>query len=77
MSPGGTAVKAYHINSFPSDEDGGYIADLALCSAFGDTPEEAPHGLQIAKVAWLEAARAVGKAVPSPRYRPAISQSDS
>ena len=34
----------YHINIFFSDEDGGYIADipdLAYCSAFGKTPEEA------------------------------------
>ena len=34
----------HHINIFPSDEDGGYIADipdLESCSAFGATPEEA------------------------------------
>jgi predicted RNase H-like HicB family nuclease len=37
-------MKDYHINVFFSDEDGGYVADvpdLAHCSAFGETPEEA------------------------------------
>jgi hypothetical protein len=37
-------MRDYHINIFPSDEDGGYIADipdLPHCSAFGETPEEA------------------------------------
>ena len=37
-------MKDYHINIFYSDEDEGYIADipdLELCSAFGNTPEEA------------------------------------
>ncbi len=67
----------YHINVFPSDKDGGYIADIAdlkFCSAFGETPEEAVHEVTLAKSAWLEAARAEGKPVPSPRYRPAIYQ---
>lgn len=65
----------YHINVFFSDEDGGYIADipdLSGCSAFGDTPEEALREVLIARQAWLEAARAVGKPVPKPRYRPAL-----
>jgi predicted RNase H-like HicB family nuclease len=70
-------VKDYHINIFYSDDDEGYIADipdLVPCSAFGDTPDEALREVQIAKAAWLEAARANGKPVPSPRYRPAIYQ---
>jgi predicted RNase H-like HicB family nuclease len=49
----------YHITLFASDEDGGYIADipdLAHCSAFGATPEEALAQVLIAKAAWLEAA---------------------
>ena len=65
----------YHINIFYSDEDGGYIADvpdLEACSAFGDTAEEALREVTKAKVAWLEAARAEGKPIPPPRYRPAI-----
>jgi predicted RNase H-like HicB family nuclease len=65
-------VKDYHINIFWSDEDGGYIADipdLAACSAFGGSPQEALAELQRAKEAWLEAARAEGKPIPVPRYR--------
>lgn len=70
----------YHINLLFSEEDGGWIADipdLAHCSAFGDTPEEALQELQIAKAAWLEAAAEAGKPIPSPRYRPAIYQTAS
>lgn len=72
-------MKDYHINLSFSDEDGGWIADvpdpdLAACSAFGETPEEALREVQAAKEAWLAAARAEGKPVPPPRYRPAIYQ---
>ncbi len=67
----------YHINIFYSEEDGGYIADipdLEACSAFGETPEQALAEVERAKKAWLEAARAAGKPIPQPRYRPAIYQ---
>lgn len=67
----------YHINIFASPEDGGYVADipdLACCSAFGATPEEALAEVQRAKAAWLEAARESGKPIPEPKYRPAIYQ---
>lgn len=67
----------YHINIFFSDEDGGYIADipdLNACSAFGRTAEEALEQLASARAAWLEAARASGRSIPEPRYRPAIYQ---
>ena len=67
----------YHINIFYSDEDGGYIADipdLESCSAFGDTAEQALAEVERAKTAWLEAARAEGKPIPPPRYRPVIYQ---
>jgi predicted RNase H-like HicB family nuclease len=70
-------VKDYHINIFYSDADGGYIADipdLKACSAFGATAEEALREVELAKSAWLEAARAEGKAIPEPRYRPVIYQ---
>jgi predicted RNase H-like HicB family nuclease len=66
-------VSDYHINIFWSDEDGGYIADipdLRACSAFGASPAEALAQVELAKRAWLEAARAEGKAIPVPRYRP-------
>lgn len=71
-------MKDYHINIFYSQEDRGYIADipdLDSCSAFGETPEQALAEVERAKAAWLEAARAAGKPVPRPRYRPAIYQS--
>jgi predicted RNase H-like HicB family nuclease len=61
----------YHINVFYSDEDSGYVADipdLEACSAFGSTPEEALAEVELAKEAWLAAARDI----PEPRYRPAI-----
>ena len=68
-------MQDYHINVFYSEEDECYIADipdLKYCSAHGATPDEAVREVQIAKAAWLEAARARGKSVPAPRYRPAI-----
>ncbi len=68
-------MKDYHINIFPSDEDGGYIADipdLAHCSAFGETPEAALAEVLKAKSAWIDAARAEGKPIPPPSFRPAI-----
>ncbi|MBN1459671.1 MAG: type II toxin-antitoxin system HicB family antitoxin [Armatimonadetes bacterium] len=67
----------YHINIFYSEEDGGYIADipdLEACSAFGETPEQALAEVERAKAAWLEAARAAGKPIPPPRYRPVVYQ---
>jgi predicted RNase H-like HicB family nuclease len=70
-------MKDYHINIFYSEKDSGYIADipdLEACSAFGNTPEEALRQVEIAEEAWLEAARAEGKPIPEPRYRPFIYQ---
>ena len=70
-------MKDYHINIFYSEDDEGYIADipdLKLCSAFGETPEEALKEVLIAKAAWLEAALAEGKSIPQPRYKPIIYQ---
>lgn len=62
-------MKDYHINIFYSEEDEGYIADipdLSACSAFGKTSAEALKQVEIAKRAWLEAARAEGKPIPKP-----------
>jgi predicted RNase H-like HicB family nuclease len=70
----------YHINIFWSNEDGGYIADipdLAACSAFGRSPQEALREVELAKAAWLESAKAEGKPIPPPSYRPAIYQAAS
>jgi predicted RNase H-like HicB family nuclease len=68
-------VSHYHINIFWSEEDGGYIADvpdLDSCSAFGRSPAEALAEVEQAMAAWLDAARATGRPIPPPRYRPAI-----
>ena len=68
-------MKDYHINIFYSEEDGGYIADvpdLEACSAFGETAAKALCEVELAKAAWLAAARAEGKPIPLPRYRPVI-----
>lgn len=68
-------MRDYHINIFYSEEDGGYIADLPdleCCSAFGATAEEALREVQRAKSQWLDAARAEGKPIPAPSYRPLI-----
>jgi len=73
-------MKDYHINIFYSEENEGYIADipdLKFCSAFGSTPEEALREVQIAKATWLDAARAEGRPVPLPKYRPVIYQTAS
>lgn len=70
-------MKDYHINVFWSDEDGCYVADipdLAHCSAFGPTPQEAVAEVMEAKQAWLDAAREASKPIPRPRYRPVIYQ---
>jgi predicted RNase H-like HicB family nuclease len=71
------SMKDYHINVFYSEEDEGYIADipdLKYCSAFGETPEEAVREVEIAKASWIEAAKAAGKPIPKPKYRPVIYQ---
>ncbi len=61
----------YHINIF--NKDGEYVADipdLRGCSATGGTPTEALQRVEIAKIAWLEKARAEGRRIPHPLYRP-------
>jgi predicted RNase H-like HicB family nuclease len=68
-------MKDYHINIFFSEEDEGYVADipdLAMCSAFGETPAKALAEVETAKELWLNTARAEGKSIPEPSYRPAI-----
>lgn len=70
-------MKDYTIVVFYSEEDGGYIADipdLEVCSAFGQTPEEAMKEVQIAKKLWLESAQEHGDPIPEPKYKPLIYQ---
>ena len=64
-----------HINVFYSPEDKAFIADvpdLKYCSAHGPTPEDAVREVMIAIDLWIESAKAKGRSVPKPRYRPAI-----
>jgi predicted RNase H-like HicB family nuclease len=68
-------MKDYHINIFFSEDDQGYVADipdLPMCSAFGDTPSQALAEVEAAKQLWLDTARAEGKPILEPSYRPAI-----
>ena len=70
-------MKDYRINIFYSDEDEGYIADipnLEACSAFGNTAEDALREVEVAREAWIETAKAEGKPIPVPAYRPPIYQ---
>lgn len=70
-------MKDYHINVFYSEADEGYVADipdLKFCSAIAATPEEAVREVALAKAAWIETAKATGKPVPEPKYRPLIYQ---
>jgi predicted RNase H-like HicB family nuclease len=73
----GLSVRNHHINIFYSKEDRAWVADipdLRSCSALGKTPEEALAEVERAKGAWLKAAKAAGKPIPKPRYRPMIYQ---
>jgi predicted RNase H-like HicB family nuclease len=70
-------MRDYHINVFYSEKDKCYVADipdLKYCSAFGKNPEEAVREVQLAKAAWVKAAKERGKAIPKAKYRPAIYQ---
>ncbi|MFZ4555821.1 MAG: type II toxin-antitoxin system HicB family antitoxin [Pseudanabaena sp.] len=70
-------MKDYRINTFYSEEDEAYIADipdLKYASAIGETPQQALHEVTLAKTAWLEAAKAENKIIPKPRDHPVIYQ---
>jgi predicted RNase H-like HicB family nuclease len=67
-------MNAYEIIIFYSVEDGGYIAEipeLAHCSAFGSTPAQALEQVELARDAWLDAARREGRSIPRPKARAA------
>ncbi|KJU86822.1 Uncharacterized protein family UPF0150 domain protein [Candidatus Magnetobacterium bavaricum] len=59
----------YAITIFYSEEDKGYIAivpDLPVCSAFGETEEEALKEIKIAREGWIEVAKMCGRKIPEP-----------
>jgi predicted RNase H-like HicB family nuclease len=63
---------SHSIKVFWSDEDQARIADvpdLPFCTAHGATPHEAVAEVEAATEAWLEAARATGRPIPSPSPR--------
>lgn len=65
----------YHINIFYSVDDESYIADIPdfeMCSAHGETPQEALEQVIIACDGIVMAMKERGVEPPSPRYRPAI-----
>lgn len=61
----------YTVKIFPDPEgEGDYIAEieeLKGCSAFGETPEEALHEVEIAMKLWIETAKKHGKPIPKPK----------
>lgn len=62
-------ARRYAIEIFYSEEDGGYIAivpELAGCSAFGETEEEALKEAKVAIDLWLETAEKEGRQIPEP-----------
>jgi predicted RNase H-like HicB family nuclease len=70
----------YHINIFFSHEDGYWIADFPdflMCSASGDTPEEALHEALIARDLLIESMLEAGKPLPEAKYRPPTERAAS
>lgn len=66
----------YEIIIFWSEEDGAYIADvpeLAGCKADGATSYEALQNAEIIIEEWVETAKNIGRAIPSPRGRLAFA----
>ena len=64
-----STVQHYPLIIFFSEEDAGFIAeapDLPGCSAWGATEADAAREAQDAIAAWVQAARAAGKAIPVP-----------
>ena len=69
-------LSRYHINVFYSAEDRAWVADipdLQYCSALGPSPEQAVAEVEKARELWLEVARAEGRTIPRPIYRPATA----
>lgn len=59
----------YRIEVTWSVEDQVWVADvpeLAFCSAHGPTPHDAVAEVELAVEAWLDGARATGRALPQP-----------
>jgi predicted RNase H-like HicB family nuclease len=60
------------IEPLSAEDGGGFVAtvpDLPGCMSDGKTPEEALANVRDAVDAWIEEARALGRAVPAPSRR--------
>ena len=69
-------MNRYPLSIFWSQEDGGFIAevaDLPGCSAFGATEEQAAREAQDAIQAWLQANAAAGRVAPEPSVAEPVS----
>lgn len=63
-------MNKYTIEIFYSSEDEGFIAlapELAACSAFGETEEEALAEIKTAIELWIETAKADNRPIPEPK----------
>ena len=64
------------VQPLPAEDGGGFVAsvpDLPGCMSDGETPEEALVNVQDAILAWIEAARDVGRKVPKPSSQLALT----
>jgi antitoxin HicB len=64
------------VEPLPEEDGGGYVAivpDLPGCMSDGETPEEAVASVRDAILAWIEAARDMGHAVPEPSRHVALA----
>ena len=62
----------YAIEIFYSEDDEGYIAvvpELAGCSAYGESEEQALQEIKTAIDLWLSTARDMGREIPKPQGR--------
>jgi len=62
----------YEINSYWSDEDQAFIAEvpeLPGCAADGNTYQEAVANVELIIQEWLETAQELGRSIPEPKGR--------
>lgn len=66
------------IEILPPEDGGGFLAlapDLPGCMSDGESPEEAVANVQDAIETWIETARDLGRAVPTPSRHLTFGQS--
>jgi len=58
------------------EDGGGFMAtvpDLPGCMSDGETPDEAVRNVQDAIAEWIDAARQLGRPIPTPRTKLAVA----